>query len=290
MTEQNTRLGIILMVATTFVFASQDAISRHLATEYNVYMIVMIRYWAFAMFVTALAARSRGGLARVLRPRRPVLQVVRGVILAIEVVIMVFAFVYLGLVESHAIFAAVPLIITALSGPVLGEKVGWRRWSAIGIGFIGILVILQPGGAVFAPAAILPLLAAAIFAAYGLLTRLVARDDGAQTSFFWTGVAGAATMTLIGVFFWEPMIWQDWLWMGVLCCTSTTGHYLLIKCYDVAEASAVQPLAYCQLVFGAFYGVAIYGEPLESNVILGAGIVVAAGLFTFWRTRQKAAV
>ena len=232
MTEQNTRLGIILMVATTFVFASQDAISRHLATEYNVYMIVMIRYWAFAMFVTALAARSRGGLARVLRPRRPVLQVVRGVILAIEVVIMVFAFVYLGLVESHA----------------------------------------------------------TIFAAYGLLTRLVARDDGAQTSFFWTGVAGAATMTLIGVFFWEPMIWQDWLWMGVLCCTSTTGHYLLIKCYDVAEASAVQPLAYCQLVFGAFYGVAIYGEPLESNVILGAGIVVAAGLFTFWRTRQKAAV
>ena len=290
MTEQNTRLGIILMVATTFVFASQDAISRHLATEYNVYMIVMIRYWAFAMFVTALAARSRGGLARVLRPRRPVLQVVRGVILAIEVVIMVFAFVYLGLVESHAIFAAVPLIITALSGPVLGEKVGWRRWSAIGIGFIGILVILQPGGSVFAPAVILPLLAAAIFAAYGLLTRLVARDDGAQTSFFWTGVAGAATMTLIGVFFWEPMIWQDWLWMGVLCCTSTTGHYLLIKCYDVAEASAVQPLAYCQLVFGAFYGVAIYGEPLESNVILGAGIVVAAGLFTFWRTRQKAAV
>tara|TARA_B100001146_G_scaffold197891_1_gene187005 strand:+ start:719 stop:1591 length:873 start_codon:yes stop_codon:yes gene_type:complete len=290
MTEQNTRLGIILMVATTFVFASQDAISRHLATEYNVYMIVMIRYWAFAMFVTALAARSRGGLARVLRPRRPILQVVRGVILAIEVVIMVFAFVYLGLVESHAIFAAVPLIITALSGPVLGEKVGWRRWSAIGIGFIGILVILQPGGSVFAPAAILPLLAAAIFAAYGLLTRLVARDDGAQTSFFWTGVAGAATMTLIGVFFWEPMIWQDWLWMGVLCCTSTTGHYLLIKCYDVAEASAVQPLAYCQLVFGAFYGVAIYGEPLESNVILGAGIVVAAGLFTFWRTRQKAAV
>ena len=290
MTEQNTRLGIILMVATTFVFASQDAISRHLATEYNVYMIVMIRYWAFAMFVTALAARSRGGLARVLRPGRPVLQVVRGVILAIEVVIMVFAFVYLGLVESHAIFAAVPLIITALSGPVLGEKVGWRRWSAIGIGFIGILVILQPGGSVFAPAAILPLLAAAIFAAYGLLTRLVARDDGAQTSFFWTGVAGAATMTLIGVFFWEPMIWQDWLWMGVLCCTSTTGHYLLIKCYDVAEASAVQPLAYCQLVFGAFYGVAIYGEPLESNVILGAGIVVAAGLFPFWRPRQKAAV
>ncbi|MEQ3625546.1 MAG: DMT family transporter [Celeribacter sp.] len=289
MTEQNTRLGVILMIATTFVFASQDAVSRHLATEYNVYMIVMIRYWAFAMFVTALAARSRGGLARVLRPRRLVWQVVRGVILAVEVVIMVFAFIHLGLVESHAVFAAVPLIITALSGPVLGEKVGWRRWTAIGIGFVGILVILQPGGSVFAPAAMLPLLAAALFAAYGLLTRLVARDDGAQTSFFWTGVAGAATMTLIGVFFWEPMVWQDWLWMGVLCCTSTTGHYLLIKCYDVAEASAVQPLAYCQLVFGAFYGVMIYNEPLESNVILGAGIVVSAGLFTFWRTRQKAA-
>jgi drug/metabolite transporter (DMT)-like permease len=183
------------MIATTFVFAVQDGISRYLAGEYNVLMVVMIRYWFFAAFVIALAARSRGGIARAARTEQPWLQAGRGVLLALEICVMVLAFTLLGLVESHAVFTCYPLLIAALSGPILGERVGWRRWAAIGVGFVGVLVILQPGFRVFEVEALIPLTSAFMFALYGLLTRYAARKDRTETSFFWTGTMGAVVMT-----------------------------------------------------------------------------------------------
>lgn len=287
MQSKNTRLGIWLMVATTFVFAAQDGISRHLASEYNVLMIVMIRYWFFAAFVMSVAARRAGGLRAAAATRQPFLQAFRGVLLVAEICVMVTAFVALGLVESHAIFASYPLLIAALSGPVLGERVGWRRWTAIGVGFVGVLIILQPGVAVFAPAALIPLTAALMFALYGLLTRYAARLDSTATSFFWTGTVGAVVMTLVGMWLWEPMTGPDWGWMGLLCLTGAGGHWLLIRTYEAAEASAVQPFAYLQLVFASTIGLTVFDETLRPNVVLGAVIVVAAGLFTLWRERVR---
>ncbi len=284
--QNNPRLGIMLMIATTFVFAVQDGISRHLAGNYNVLMIVMIRYWFFAAFVITVATRQEGSVRAAAATKQPFLQIFRGALLALEICVMVAAFVALGLVESHAIFACYPLLIAALSGPVLGEQVGWRRWVAIGIGFVGVLVILQPGFAVFAPAAVIPLAAALMFALYGLLTRYAARKDSTATSFFWTGTTGAVVMTVIGVWFWEPMTALDWGWMAALCVTGAGGHWLLIKCYEVAEASAVQPFAYLQLVFASAIGIFVMGETLRPNVALGAAIVVGAGLFTLWRSRK----
>jgi drug/metabolite transporter (DMT)-like permease len=283
----NTPQGILLMVATTFVFAVQDGLSRHLASEYNVLMVVMIRYWFFAAFVMTIARRKAGGLRAAARTSQPIIQGFRGLLLAAEICVMVVAFTILGLVESHAVFTCYPLLVAALSGPVLGEQVGWRRWSAIGVGFIGVLIILQPGMAVFDPAAVIPLLAAAMFALYGLLTRYVAREDTTATSFFWTGVMGALAMTSVGLWFWEPMSGLDWLFMGCLCITGVSGHWLLIKCYEVAEASAVQPFAYLQLVFAALIGITLFGETIRTNVALGAALIVAAGLFTFWRERLQ---
>jgi drug/metabolite transporter (DMT)-like permease len=201
---------------------------------------------------------------------------------------MVAAFTILGLIESHAVFTCYPLLVAALSGPILGEKVGWRRWAAIGVGFAGILIILRPGTGVFDPAAIIPLAAATMFALYGLLTRYAARRDTAATSFFWTGTTGAVVMTAVGIWFWEPMIPRDWGWMATLCVTGALGHWLLNKCYEVAEASAVQPFAYFQLVFVSILGLTLFGETLTGNVVIGAGLIVAAGLFTFWRERQAA--
>ena len=286
MQTSNTRLGIGLMIATTFVFAVQDGLSRHLAGEYNVWMIVMIRYWFFAAFVMTIAQARAGSIRRAAATTQPVLQAFRGLLLAGEICIMVAGFVALGLVESHAIFACYPLLVAALSGPVLGEGVGWRRWVAIGVGFVGVLVILEPGITVFAPAAVLPLAAACMFALYGLLTRYVARADTTATSFFWTGVSGAVAMTCIGVWFWEPMTAADWGWMAALCVTGVTGHWLLIRCYEVAEASAVQPFAYLQLVFASAIGLLIFGEALQTHVAVGAAIVVAAGVFTLLRNRK----
>lgn len=288
MTQQNTRLGIGLMVLTTMIFAAQDAISRHLASEYNVLMVVMIRYWFFAAFVIAVASRKAGGLRRAAATDQPLLQGFRGLLLALEICVTVVAFVLLGLVETHAVFACYPLLIAALSGPVLGERVGWRRWTAIGVGFVGMLVILQPGVKVFSPAALVPLAAALMFALYGLLTRYAARRDSAATSFFWTGTVGAVAMTAIGIWFWEPMTGPDWAWMALLCVTGASGHFTLIKVYEVAEASAVQPFAYLQLVFVTAIGLLIFGETLEPNVAIGAVIVVSAGIFTLLRAHKAA--
>ncbi len=288
MKESNARAGIWLMVATTFVFAVQDGVSRHLAGEYNVLMVVMIRYWFFALFVIAIAARKPGGVRAVAATTQPVLQVFRGVLLAGEICVTIAAFVMLGLIETHAIFISYPLIIAALSGPVLGEQVGWRRWGAIFVGFVGVLIILQPGIRVFSPYALVALGAAFLFALYGLLTRYAARKDSATTSFFWTGIAGAVVMTAIGMWFWQPMTGPDWIWMAALCLTGVLGHWLLIKCYEVAEASVVQPFAYLQLVFVSVLGVLVFHESIGVNVVVGAGVVVAAGLFTLWRARRMA--
>ncbi len=287
MTEQNTRLGIMLMIATTFVFAMQDGISRHLAGEYNVFMVIMIRYWFFAAFVMSIAARKAGGLRAAAKTSQPVLQAFRAVLLVTEICVMVLAFTILGLIESHAVFTCYPLLVAALSGPVLGEKVGWRRWAAIGVGFIGVLIILEPGFGVFRIEAIVPLIAALMFALYGLLTRYAARKDSTATSFFWTGTVGSLAMTSVGIWFWEPMTGPDWGWMGLLCVTGALGHWLLIKCYEVAEASAVQPFAYLQLVFVSVLGIVVFSETIRTNVAIGAGLIVAAGLFTLWRERQN---
>jgi drug/metabolite transporter (DMT)-like permease len=289
MKVQNTRLGILLMVAVTFVFAMQDGISRHLAGEYNVMMVVMIRYWIFAAFAIWLGWRKAGSLRAAGATHHPILQPLRGFLLAVQINVLVLGFVKIGLVGNHAVFACYPLLIAALSGPVLGESVGWRRWVAIGIGFVGVLIILQPGFAVFSPFALLPLGAATLFATYGLLTRYVGRKDGATVSFFWIGTVGAVVTTLTGFGWWEPMNAGDWAWMAVLCLTGVGGHYMLIRAYEVAEASAIQPFAYLQLVFASALGITLFGEVLELHVAIGAGVVVAAGLFTLWRARRAQA-
>jgi drug/metabolite transporter (DMT)-like permease len=273
------------MVGTTIVFAIQDGLSLHLSSTYNVYMVVMVRYWFFAAFVMTVSAKQAGGLRNAARTKQPILQGFRGVLLAAEICIMVTAFTLLGLVESLAIFSAYTLIVAALSGPILGESVGWRRWVAIGVGFCGVLIILQPGIGVFSPYAIIPVISAFIFALYSLLTRYVARLDSTVTSFFWTGVMGCVLMTMVGAFHFENMTSNDWVLMLCLCCTGATGHWLLIRCYEVAEASAVQPFTYLQLVFGSTIGVLIFGEAVKLNVAVGAAIVVTAGLFTLWRAR-----
>ena len=289
MSRNNTRAGILLMIATTMIFAMQDGFSRYLAGNYNVFVVVMIRYWFFGAFAIAIALRHPRGIRRVAFTHHPRLQILRGALLALEICVMVLAFVMLGLVESHAVFTSYPLLVAALSGPILGEKVGWRRWMAIGIGFVGVLIILRPGYSVFSPAALVPLCAAIMFAIYGLVTRYVSAKDSALTSFLWTGIIGAIVMTAIGVWYWEPMNGPDSMLMAVLCVTGVLGHWLLIKCYELAEASAVQPFAYLQLVFAATIGITVFNEVLQLNVVVGAALVVAAGVFTLLRTGKVSA-
>jgi drug/metabolite transporter (DMT)-like permease len=289
MNRQNTRLGIALMIAAVFVFTLQDALSKHLAAAYNPLMVVMIRYWVFAAFVLALALRRPGGLRSGIATRHAGLHMARAALLIAEICIIVTSYTLIGLIDTHAVFAVCPLIIVALSGPVLGEKVGLARWLAIAAGLAGVLVILQPGTGVFSAAALLPLASATMFALYSLLTRRATQAEDAFLSLFWSGIFGAGLITGIGLFWWEPMTGADWLWMGLYGGLAVFANWLLIRCYEVAEASAVQPFAYFQIVFVSIAGLVVFGETLAPHVVLGAAIVVGAGLVTLLYGRRPAA-
>ncbi len=287
MTRNNPRLGIALMILASAVFALQDGVSRHLAENYSVMTVVMIRYWFFAAFVVAVGALRGGGLRNVARTSQLGLQIFRGVLLAAEICVTVLSFVVLGLIETHAIFAVYPLLIAAFAGPVLGEYIGWRRAVAIGVGLVGVLVILRPGLRVFSPEALIPLVGAFMFALYGLLNRLVARHDSAETSFFWTGVAGAVSISLVAPFWWTPIEGAaDMMWMAALCMTGAFGHFLLIKVYEVSEASVVQPFSYFQLVFVTILAMSLFHERPDAWTVAGAALILGAGLYTLAREAQ----
>lgn len=275
--------GYIFALLATTIFSLQDAISKHLASTYPPIFVTMIRYWAFALFTIVLASKMRGGLQATARTKRPLLQVVRGVLLAVQVVLAITCFSVIGLARSQAIFSATPILIALLSMPILGERVGWRRWTAIGVGLCGVLLILKPEGEFFDVKLLLAILSCFNFAFYVIVTRFVSRDDSSMTSFFYTGVVGGITMTLVGPFYWSWMSPSDWGWMALVCMTSISSHYFLIRAYDLLDAAAVQPLTYLSLVYASIIGVTIYNETLSLNMIIGSIIVVAAGIFTIWR-------
>lgn len=275
------------MILTSMIFACQDGMSRYLGTHYSVVTVVMIRYWFFALFVLTLASAQKGGIRRVARTDRLAMQITRGILLAAEICVTVLSFVVLGLIGTHAIFSAYPLLVAALAGPVLGEPVGWRRRAAIGVGLLGVLVILRPGFAVFSPWALVPFAGALMFAVYALLTRLVGRTDTAETSLFYTGIAGAIAITLVGPFFWTPIHGAfDWFWMLTLCAFGVAGHFTMIKAYEVAEAGTIQPFAYFQLVWVTIMALVLFGERPDRFTVLGAALILAAGIYTLIRQAQ----
>ena len=284
--QNNPRLGIMLMIATTLVFAAQDGLSRYLAESCNVITVVTIRYIFFMCFVLVFSANQPGGIRAVAHTNQMLLQIGRGLVLVAQICIAIFSFTSVGLVHFHAVFASYPLMIMALSVPILGEAVGWRRWIAVLIGFFGVLLILRPGSAMFSSTSIMPVIAALMMATYGLMTRFAARNNSAQTSFFWTAISGGVAVTFIGPFFWHPPVGIDWVWMGLLCLTGTGGHYLLIKALDVTKASTTQPFTYLQLVFASSIGVFIFADELDPMLIIGGTIIVGSGLFALQRSRQ----
>ncbi len=286
MDKDNTLRGIVLMVVTMVLFAIQDAFTKQLGESYSPFMIVLIRYWFFAIVIVSWAAARAGGIRQAARTHFPKIQILRGLLLIFEIVIMIFSFVSLGLVETHAVFVCYPLVIAALSGPLLGEDVGWRRWAAIGVGFVGVMVVLRPGLGVFDPAALIPLCAAFIFGFYNVLTRYVAKKDKTVTSFFWLGVSGVFGISLVGPFFLTPLRQEDWIWMLGLCITAVASHFVLIKAYEAAEASKIQPFAFFQFPFVILIGITFFDEAPDLLTYVGASIIIGSGLFTFWRERQ----
>ena len=278
--QNNVLFGITLMVITTFMFSSMDGVSRYLAEKNNVFTLVTMRYWfiAFVMMITCVFIKNR--VSDILNTKQPYIQFSRGVILSLNNCLVVYTFTLLGLVETHAIIACYPLIVAGLSVPFLGERFGWRRWMAIFTGFIGVIIILRPNTNVITEGSIFAIVGAIMFAVYLILTRYVSRSDTAITSFFWTGIGGTVTMSLISLFIWDDILKEDYLWLLIMCVLSAGSHFMMVKTLQVAEASVVQPFSYLQLVFGSIIGVTIFSESIDLMIIVGALVVIGSGLFT----------
>ncbi|MEO6298585.1 MAG: DMT family transporter [Paracoccaceae bacterium] len=285
--SRNPRLGIWLMIATVLTFACQDGFSRLLAGNYNTLMVVMVRYWIFAAFVMAMALRRPEGIRAAVRSKRLPAHILRSVLLVFEICIIVWGYTKIGLIASHAVFAICPLLVVALSGPLLGERISWQRWGAVAVGCVGVLIILRPGAGVFSWYALLPLASAIMFALYIILTRLTTRDEPSFAAFFWPPVIGAVMMTVIGLPHWQAVTPRDWVFLVIYGLLSVLSNWLMQKTYEVAEASSVQPFAYLQIVFVTIIGLTFFGEQLAPQIVVGGVVVIMAGLYTLLLARSE---
>ena len=283
----NNKIGILLMITAVFCYSCMDGIIRYLSQYYNVITLGMFRYWFFVIFVFYISSRPGHSFLKISKSKIQYLQIIRSIILTVELCSAHYCFYKIGLIQASAIFAIGPLIGTALSVVVLNEKVGWRRWSAITIGFLGILIILRPGLIPFEPFSFLAFGCAFLFATYQILTRLVSKYDNNDTTLFYTAVIGALILSSLGPFFYTEVKNIDWLWIITMCILALIANICIINALKISEASLLQPFNYLHLVFVTIIGIFIFKEVLETPIIIGSIIVISAGLYTFWRENLK---
>ena len=239
---------------------------------------------AFFIALALLNPVTRPGM---LRTAQPGLQVLRGLMLVSTTIFNFLAFKFLQLDEALAILFSTPFLVAIAAGPLLGEWVGWRRWTAIGVGFLGVLVVIRPGLAGGMQWAALFSVAAAIFyAAYGIATRMVSRTDSSDTTLFYGNLVAVAAMAPLLPFVWKPLSLVD---LGLLVAVGTlgsAGHYLLIAAHRRAPASVLSPFMYTQLVWATTLGYLVFGDVPTQWTLIGGAIVVASGLYLIHRERR----
>jgi drug/metabolite transporter (DMT)-like permease len=279
-------IGIALMCGAVTTFSCLDTTAKYLGRQIDIMEIVWARY-TFAMLLTFTVSNplSRPGM---LRTGRPVLQVVRAAVLLSSTLLNFFALRYLRLDQVLAISFSTPFVVAALSGPTVGEWVGPRRWAAIGVGFIGVLVVTRPGFGIVHPAAILALLATLSYAAYFLTTRILARTDSNETTLFYSNFVGAALTLPIVPFFWTPPALWQWGLLVMAGALATSGHYMLIVAHRYAPASLLSSFVYSQLVGVIILGYAVFGDVPDAYTLTGAAIVISSGLYILHRERIRA--
>jgi drug/metabolite transporter (DMT)-like permease len=227
---------------------------------------------------------SRPGM---LRTGRPVLQVARAAVLLGSTMLNFFALRYLRLDQVLAITFSAPFVVAALSGPTVGEWVGPRRWTAIGAGFLGVLVVTRPGLGIVHPAALLAFLATLAYAAYFLTTRVLSRTDSNETTLFYSNFVGAVLMLPIVPFFWTPLLPWQWGLLVLAGGFASFGHYMLIVAHRLAPASLLSSFVYSQLVGVTILGYAVFGDVPDAYTLTGAAIVIASGLYIFHSERTR---
>jgi drug/metabolite transporter (DMT)-like permease len=278
---QDAPRGIALMIAGVFLFGVMEAMVKTLAQDYEIIQIVWARF--LFHFLIFLALFSRSGLIGIGATRRPGLQITRSFLLLTATTFFFFALLYLPLADATSIGFVSPLLVTALAIPFLGEKVGARRWAAIMVGFVGVLIIIRPGMGVMHWAAVLPLGMALCFSCYQILTRIAARSEDARTTQMWSPALGTLVMSAIVPFFWTTPDITGWTLMILIGFAGGMGHYLLIKGYEIAPASTLSPFVYTQLLWMVIFGYVLFGDFPDAFTIAGGCIVIGSGLYIFHR-------
>lgn len=275
--------GLVLMCAAVFCFAFLDATAKWLSQSYPTEQIVWTRYTGGLLFALAYAWHSMG--LRVFRTGRPWLQVLRGALLVACTALNFLALRFLPLADVLAVLFTSPLFTCALSVPLLREKVGWRRWSAIGVGFLGVLVIIRPGFAEVHWAVFLALASAFFGALYNIATRVVAKHDHPKVSLVYVSLVGAVIATPGIAFGWsDPQGW-DWGLFLLLGLFGGTGHLLLISAFAAAPASTLAPFSYTQILWTTILGYLLFDRLPDLWTVGGIAIVIASGLYLLHRER-----
>lgn len=282
----NVGRAIILTLITIGVFGVQDAISKVLVQTYSPFQITMMRYWGFAAFSLLLVMRQ-APLRQALNSKVPLWQVLRGVLLMADIWFFALALRTVPLGELQAITVVYPLLVTLFAIPILGEKVGVFRFVAVAVGFAGALVIVRPGGLPLDWGVGFALSSATLYAVYIVITRKVSQFDSAATSMTYTALIGLVMSGVVGVFFWQQMGWGDFALVVIVMATTCAGHGLMVYALSMAPASVVQPFNYFSLPWAIGLSAVVFGHWIDAISLLGAAIIVAAGLVVMARERTK---
>jgi drug/metabolite transporter (DMT)-like permease len=284
----NIGLGILLSTTSILVFGAQDAVSKLLVQDYSPFQVVMLRYWAFAALSLFLALRQ-APLRRALSSSAPLVQTLRGVLQIVDIWLFALAVRTVPLAELQAITLVYPLLVTLVAIPLLGEKVGPFRLGAVLVGFLGAMVIVRPGGLPIDAGVYYALGSSVCYAVYIVLTRRVSRHDSTPTSMVYVGLVGLVLSTAVGIFHWQPMDAKGMLMTAVVMATMCIGHGLMMKALSLAPASVLQPFNYLSLPWGITLSFVIFGHLIDPISLLGAAVIVVAGLVVMARERRRAA-
>lgn len=280
-------LGIAFLVTGTFMFALQDATTKHLIAYYPISFIIMIRCWSLCAAGLLLLSATAGGIKANIKTKKPVLQFLRGLFVMSQWLLAAYSMKELGLGETTALYEAYPLFCILLAMLILHEKVGWRRWVSLIVGFLGILVMVRPGVSAVSLGTICALAGALLFAFYIVLTRLVSRYDTPQTSFFYMGGVSAALMLPALPFIWVHVSAVHiglFVLLGLFC---VTAHFCMIKALSLAAVTVLQPFNYSQLVWSILVGFIVFHDIPDKYTFIGMGLIVASGLFVLFRIHVR---
>ncbi len=271
--------GILLIIAAVSTFAVLDTISKYLARTYPVPLIVWVRYTTHVLIMLVFVApRLRW---RLIASARPLLQIFRGVVLAVSSLLYVAALAFMPIAEASAITFLAPLLMTAMSAYFLRERVRTSAWIALAAGFVGVLFIVRPGGAVFSPAALLAFGAALCFATYQLLTRPLAGVDSTMATLFIGALVGTIVVTFVLPFYWGlPQTPFHALLFVALGAFGAGGHFVLIRAFEFAPPSVLAPFVYAQLATVLVLGYTVFGDFPDGWSLVGMAIIVLSGAWS----------